>query len=241
MTSSSSSIDPSIPPLQPTFNPDGSYPDSAQAEGVIKSLSLEPHPEGGYFVQTDRDNSRVPNPYLIQPNGSPKPAADLLVESRSVSTTIFYYLTPNRPLGVLHRNRPRCIHTLHRGRGRYVVLHADEVARSSHPNGYDFSAAGGNESLKWTGKARVETFLVGPNVAKGERLQWIVEGGTYKGSFLLPDEEGGETSDGLLISETVVPGFEWGDHDYMKPEQLDALVTEEQRRELEWMLRKEEA
>jgi hypothetical protein len=122
-----------------------------------------------------------------------------------------------------------------------VVLHAGEVARSSHPKGYELSAAGRSESLKWTGKARVETFVVGPNVAKGERLQWIVEGGTYKGSFLLPDEEGGETSDGLLISETVVPGFEWDDHDYMKPERLDALVTEEQRRELEWMLRKEEA
>jgi hypothetical protein len=180
MTSSSSSIDPSISLLQPVFTSDGSYPVSAECEAVIKSLNLEPHPEGGYFVQTDRDNSRVPNPYLIQPNGYHKPSADSLVESRS-------------------------------------------------------------ESLKWTGKARVETFVVGPNVAKGERLQWIVEGGTYKGSFLLPDEEGGETSDGLLISETVVPGFEWDDHDYMKPERLDALVTEEQRRELEWILRKDEA
>ena len=236
MTSLSSRIDPSIPSLKPVFNHDGSHLNSAQTESIIKNLNLEPHPEGGYYVQTDRDNSRVPNPYLIQPNGFPKPAADLRVESRSASTTIFYYLTPNRPLGVLHRNKPRCIHTLHRGRGRYVVIHAAEVAKASSPDGSDQS-----EKLRWTGKARIETFLVGPDVAKGERLQWIVEGGTYKGSFLLSDHEGGEESQGLLISETVVPGFEWGDHDYMKAERLEALVTQDQKKELEWMLRNDEA
>ena len=54
-------------------------------------------------------------------------------------------------------------------------------------------------------KARVETFAVGGDVANGERLQWIVEGGKYKASFLLEDEEGGEGSrEGLLISEVRV-------------------------------------
>ena len=163
---SSSSIDPSIPSLEPVFNPTASHPNSAVSEAVIKTLKLEPHPEGGYYVQTDRDRSHVPNPYLIQPNGSPKPAADLLVESRSASTTIFYYLTANQPLVVLHRNRLRCIHTLHRGRGRYVIIHAGEVARSGHPNGYDLAEADKNERLKGTGKARIETFVVGPNVEK---------------------------------------------------------------------------
>jgi len=31
----------------------------------------------------------------------------------------------------------------------------------------------------------------------------------------LPDEEGGKESQGLLISETVVPGFEFCDHDFL--------------------------
>ena len=53
------------------------------------------------------------------------------------------------------------------------------------------------------GKARVETFVVGHNVEKGERVQWVVEGGRYKASFLVPDleGEGEEESGGLLISE----------------------------------------
>ena len=117
------------------------------------------------------------------------------------------------------------MHTLHRGRGAYVVIHADEVE-----NG---------------GKARIETFVVGHDSARGEKLQWIVAGGKYKASFLLPDEETGTESGGLLISEvsferkctiqaflslwiliifmmqTVVPGFEYSDHTFMAPETLD--------------------
>jgi len=73
------------------------------------------------------------------------------------------------------------MHTLHRGRGRYIVIHADE----KH----------GEE------KARIETFVVGHDINKGERLQWMVEGGKYKASFLLPDHGDDMESEGLLISE----------------------------------------
>lgn len=131
------------------------------------------------------------------------------------------------------------MHTLHKGRGRYVLIHADEVADSTCPGGY----GGENlpESQRWSGKkARIETFIVGKNVLAGERLQWIVDGGKYKCSFLLPDEEGSSSSEGLLISETVVPGFEFSDHDFMRAERMDALVTKEQAAEMKWMLRKAE-
>ena len=40
-----------------------------------------------------------------------------------------------------------------------------------------------------------------PNVHSGEKLQWMVEGGKYKASFLLPDIDGTTESGGLLISE----------------------------------------
>ena len=56
----------------------------------------------------------------------------------------------------------------------------------------------------------METFIVGQNVEKGEKLQWIVDGGKYKSSFLLPLEgDDPANNEGLLISETVVPGFEY--------------------------------
>jgi predicted cupin superfamily sugar epimerase len=76
-------------------------------------------------------------------------------------------------------------------------------------------------------------------VLAGERLQWIVPGGKYKASFLLPDKDGStDSEEGLLISETVVPGFEYFDHDFMTDERLRALVTKDQAAEMAWMVRR---
>jgi predicted cupin superfamily sugar epimerase len=47
---------------------------------------------------------------------------------------------------------------------------------------------------------RIETFVVGHDVTKGEKSVWIVEGGKYKASFLLDGAEG----ERLLISEVCL-------------------------------------
>lgn len=119
-------------------------------------------------------------------------------------------------------------------------MHADEVASPACPSG-DSSSTSKDipESERWVGKARIETFVVGQDVLKGERVQWIVEGGKYKTSYLLPDSDESRESEGLLISETVVPGFEFGDHDFLREERLKALVEERQAEEMGWMLRRD--
>jgi hypothetical protein len=48
--------------------------------------------------------------------------------------------------------------------------------------------------------------------------------GSFKASYMLPDEEGGNSSQGLLISETAVPGFEYCDHDFLSERCLGELV-----------------
>ncbi|KAK4549418.1 hypothetical protein LTR36_006415 [Oleoguttula mirabilis] len=227
---SKSTIDPSTPPLRPAFDPNATHPESDHLRAVIAKLALTPHVEGGYFVETDRDSLRIPNPFTQATQASE--------DTRSACTSIHYLLTPKSPLGAFHRNKGRTVHTLHRGRGRYILIHADEVASTDCPGGYG-GAEDMAESQRWTGKARVETFIVGQDVLKGERVQWIVEGGKYKCSYLLPDEAGGEGSDGLFISETVVPGFEYEDHDFMRQERMKALVSREQAEEMGWMVRKE--
>ncbi|KAF2717985.1 hypothetical protein K431DRAFT_231776 [Polychaeton citri CBS 116435] len=231
---SHSSLDPSIPPLEPSFAP--SYgapnPEPEHIQKLISHLSLQPHVEGGYFVETDRDALRVPNPFTSVDT-------EALDGTRSASTSIHYLLSPGNPLGAFHRNKGRTVHTLHHGRGRYVIIHADEAAAPHLPGGYGSDKSNLPEHERWAGKARVEVFVVGTDILKGERVQWIVEGGKYKSSFLLPDEEGGGESAGLLISETVVPGFEYDDHDFMKAERMKALVSEAQADEMGWMLRKE--
>jgi predicted cupin superfamily sugar epimerase len=201
----------------PSFTPSPEGKESSKIQEVIASLHLLPHIEGGYFVETDRAPDTVRSPFLFEKSStselvSQRPGFNPTL--RNSSTSIYYFLTPNGPQGGFHRNKGRTVHTLHRGRGRYVLIHADEEGK---------------------GKS-IESYVVGPNVAKGERLQWIVEGGKFKASYLLPDEENGSESQGLLISETVIPGFEYCDHDFLSPEGLRSLLGPDKAGELSWLL-----
>ncbi|KAL3464221.1 hypothetical protein BJX64DRAFT_286644 [Aspergillus heterothallicus] len=97
-----------------------------------------------------------------------------------------------------------------------------------------------NASLA-TGRIFIETvaaLCLRFTVAEGDRrgiLQWIVEVRDYRASHLLPDNDGNQSS-GLLISETVEPGLEMADHDFLIPCGMDELLTEEQARESAWSL-----
>ncbi|EGR47831.1 uncharacterized protein TRIREDRAFT_79129 [Trichoderma reesei QM6a] len=211
---------PDLTPIKPSFTPPSSSSseeeESPSVSFTIKVLSLAQHIEGGYYAVTHVNPTTIPSPYPQSPLsqrtidlvGGLAPDFDPAV--RRLSTTIYYFLTPNRPLGSFHRNRSRIIHTLHSGRGRYVLIHPD---------------------------GRIESFVVGPNIQKGEKLQWVVEGGSWKASFLLPDVEGETSSDGLLISETVVPGFEYADHEFLSRERLSEILPEEKAKALEWLVK----
>ena len=247
--------------LVPVFKPDPLAAESGRPAFTIWALNLEPHVEGGYFVETDRDPRRVPNPFLVdeavtQPAHVVSQTAQGKELTRAASTSIFYLLTPKSPMGCFHRNRGRTVHTLHWGRGRYVIIHADEAmeiydeddgvvntieraikrevkseeesevksekkseeeseVKSEVKSGADVkikieeeseveSKESKDEGKKQSKKVRVETFEVGKNIEKGEKLQWIVEGGKYKASFLLPDDAEGKDSEGLLISEVCL-------------------------------------
>lgn len=166
-------------------NPTQLIQETRPIQHTINALHLDLHPEGGYFRETDRDTRQVPSSFA-------QAMVHTDVASRSVSSCILYFLTPQQPLGCFHRNNGRTVHVWQRGRGRYVIIHADEIEGQG----------------RCEMKARVETFIVGPDVEAGERLQWVVEGGKYKSSFLLPDEPGGETS-GLLITEVGLVDVFW--------------------------------
>ncbi|EWC45622.1 hypothetical protein DRE_05183 [Drechslerella stenobrocha 248] len=203
--------------------------ESAAATRLIHTLALQAHPEGGYFVQTDKSFSHIiPNPFLTAPPRDPfadtaATAAATDAEgadaTRTASTTIFYLLTRGSPKGHFHRNKARTMHLHHRGRARYVLLHADE---------WDGTPGG----------CRVESYIVGGGVEDGERLQWMGEGGEYKASYLLDGGDEGEGA-GCLISEVVVPGFEFTDHDFLTFERLVLLVGEEKAEEMRWLVRKD--
>ncbi|HEX3017592.1 MAG TPA: cupin domain-containing protein [Caproicibacter sp.] len=171
----------SLTSIQPTFIPT-TAPEPPSLQRLISALHMQKHIEGGWFAETDRAPDTVPAQWVH----TPTPTNDLVPQRpgfdpniRNSSTSIFYLLTPATPQGGFHRNKGRTIHTLHRGRGRYVIIHDDED-----------DVVGGEGERGERGK-RIETFVVGQDVEKGEKLQWVVEGWKYKASFLLPDEEGG--------------------------------------------------
>ncbi|KAH8711890.1 RmlC-like cupin domain-containing protein [Phaeosphaeriaceae sp. PMI808] len=206
--------------LQSTYAPTPGSPELPATQAVIDTLQLIKHVEGGYFAEIDRNALTIPNPF---PRSNGPQTADLPVSGdssmRNASTSIYYLLTPTMPQGHFHRNKGRTIHTLIEGRGRYVLIHSDEVGS----------------------KKRIETFLVGKNVARGEKAVWIVEGRKCKASYLLPsiDNHKDIEKDRLLISETVVPGFKYADRDFLILDKFEDLVTDKQRDELEWLVRRE--
>ncbi|KAI8986840.1 RmlC-like cupin domain-containing protein [Trametes punicea] len=76
---------------------------------LIKELKLVKHPEGGYFVETDRQMEHVPSPFA---GGAPRPLA----------TTIHYLLTLDEPNGFFHMNKSATMHILHQGRAEYTLI-----------------------------------------------------------------------------------------------------------------------
>ncbi|KAI2475498.1 DUF985 domain-containing protein [Pyrenophora tritici-repentis] len=205
--------------LSPVYPPSQtSETEPASTQALIEALGLERHVEGGYFAEIDRNPVLVDNPFLDdgeEEDGEKTASTPLSGDDtkRNASTSIYYMLSAANSQGCFHRNKARTIHTLISGKARYILIHANE---SNTPK-------------------RIESFVVGNDYAAGERSVWVVEGGKYKGSFLLD----GGTEGRCLISETVIPGFEYSDHDFLTMEKLRGLVTEEQARELEWLVRKD--
>ena len=97
---------------------------------------------------------------------------------RYTMTSIHYLLTDDSPVGHFHRNASDIVHFYHLGAPiHYFMLHPD---------------------------GRLETAVLGPNLAAGERLQLTVLGGVWKASQLPAGEYG-------LLSEAVAPGFDYAD------------------------------
>ncbi|GAA5884308.1 hypothetical protein JCM16303_003629 [Sporobolomyces ruberrimus] len=165
-----------------------SYSYSTPNSALKKQLSLQEHPEGGYYAETDRRKEEIPSPFA---DGA----------SRSLATQIYYLLDPKSPKGRLHMNKSTTYHLHHSGRSLYTLL------RPSSTPGQ---------------KPEIKQIVVGDDVEKGETRQLIVEGGWWKASELPGEDlEGGdEERIGCLISEVVVPGFDWHDHAFLTEEGL---------------------
>ncbi|HVE11748.1 MAG TPA: cupin domain-containing protein [Elusimicrobiota bacterium] len=129
------------------------------AAGLIESLGLEPHPEGGYYRQTYRAAGAVDAPGFAGP--------------RRFSTAI-YFLLPRGSRSALHRMRSDEVWHFHDG-GPLEVLEIDEAgAPVSTLLGRDLAAGQVFQHVvpagRWFGAAPAagtEYSLVGCTVAPG--------------------------------------------------------------------------
>ena len=97
---------------------------------------------------------------------------------RYTMTSIYYLLTADTPIGHWHRNRSDIVHYYHLGSPvHYYMIHPD---------------------------GRLETAILGTDLAAGQQLQLTVLGGVWKASHLSDGDYG-------LVSEAVSPGFEYDD------------------------------
>ncbi|KAJ7363752.1 RmlC-like cupin domain-containing protein [Mycena albidolilacea] len=82
--------------------------DTAQA--LVAELGLQRHPEGGYYVETDRQTEEVGTPFV---DGKPP---------RSLGTSIYYLLSRDSPNGYFHTNKSVTYHVHHQGRAEYTLI-----------------------------------------------------------------------------------------------------------------------
>ncbi|HSS99749.1 MAG TPA: cupin domain-containing protein [Terriglobales bacterium] len=118
------------------------------ADEIRKRLKLLPHPaEGGYFAETYRSE------HLLAPAALPEgyPGA------RSVSTAIYYLLTPDS-FSAMHR------------------LRGDEI--------FHFYLGDPLELLQIGANGAGEVVILGQDIISGMKLQHLVPGGAWQGSRL---------------------------------------------------------
>jgi uncharacterized protein len=117
------------------------------AETIIRQLGLQPHPEGGFYRETYRSGEAIAAAAL-----SPRYGKD-----RSVSTAIYYLLTPDS-FSSLHR------------------LQSDEV--------FHFHLGDPVTMLRLHDDGRGETIALGQDIMAGQQLQVVAPRGVWQGMFL---------------------------------------------------------
>lgn len=138
-------------------------------EQLIAQLQLERHPsEGGYFRRTYESNQT------------------LAIENstRLSMSAIYYMLTDDSPIGILHKNKSD-------------ILHCYQLGSPIH---YWIISPSG----------KVTEHIVGPHLNQGHQLQLIVKGGYWKTAQLMQEKQ--TSHNYSLITEAVTPSFEYEDN-----------------------------
>ena len=171
---------------------------------LASALNLLPHPEGGMYAETFRDDEDVPTNAITTSTPSKVSASRYSGPStRSLSTAI-YFVVPKGKRSHMHILQSNEMWHFYLGRPLTVV----EIA----PDG----------TLKKT--------TLGQNILNGHTLQHVVPKGSWFGSYPTNDYDGdggvGDEHDYSLVGCTVAPGFDFSDFELGTREQLLKLFPQ---------------
>jgi len=181
---------------------------------LIPALSLIPHPEGGFFVETWRsgcepmttmgqtglDETQCQDPQVnlvvAQGRAQNRPDKD---ERRNALTSIYWVPTVKSPTLFCAKNHSDHIHYYQGGKPFRYYLYDPKTATLS-------------------------TVVLGPELHKGQKLQVGVKGGIWKcgrieeeGTTAAEDDNGYEYT---IIGEAVAPGFDFHDFNWITKEMI---------------------
>jgi predicted cupin superfamily sugar epimerase len=185
-------------------------PDTVQE--LVEQLGLIPHPEGGFFMETHRSGSQpmisrgqsdldVPEHCLVTTTGRTDRRPDKS-NQRNCITSIFWVPTAKSPVLPLTVNLSDHVHYYQGGL----------------PFQYHIYDAPSNS---------LQTVVLGPNLAAGQKLQVTVTSEQWKcGKLLVTDNDIAKDSikaDYCIVAEAVAPGFDFHDFNWVDKADMDKL------------------
>ena len=182
-------------------------PIPTKVKEVVDALSLIPHPEGGFFLETYRSGT-VPMSTMGQ--------TGFECENASVDLMVTHGREPNRPDGDARRNVMTTIYWAPTIKSPVILAVCNA---SDHVHFYQ----GGKPFHYHMFDPKTKTYsheILGPDLGNGHKLQVVTKGGWWKCGFLLVDSEEGKDFDYCLIGESVAPGFDFHDMRWVTKEEM---------------------
>ncbi len=152
-------------------DPERAPPLGEDVARLVATLSLAPHPEGGFYKET----WRAPLALGGLPHGAPRAAS-----------TAIYFLLPAGTFSAIHRVR------------------SDEVWHHYDGDPLELHVWSGDRHPVGDHEARHTMHLLGRDLARGERPQWVVPAGAWQAALPRGDRYS-------LCGCTVAPGFDFAD------------------------------
>lgn len=186
------------------------------ASDLISLLHLQPHPEGGFFRETFRDEALLPpSPLDSLSLSSTSPTA---LHNRAASTLI-YYLLPYPHFSSFHKIDAAEAWHYYSGTCALEIVELDPPVLSSE-------AARTADAATGQAVSPLKVTRLGTEFGTGERPQYVVKKGKWFGARLSKGHA--KEGDWVLVGCSVAPGFvfEGGGFEMGKKEVLEEIFAD---------------